>query len=199
MRPISRLSIAAAALLRALTYFLPLWEIALIAPQYPEGLGMEIWINQVRGQHPGDLAKINNLNHYIGMKHIKPESIPELRVMPWIMRVVMILGLVVAIGGRRWMLTAWLTVFLVIAAAGLVDFYLWGYDYGHNLDLENAIIKVPGMTYQPPLIGSKKLLNFEAVSLPGLGGMAAIASVAIGVTVLTLEVLRGRKAGLSVK
>lgn len=199
MRPISRLSIAAAALLLALTYFLPLWEIALIAPQYPEGLGMEIWINQVRGQHPGDLAKINNLNHYIGMKHIKPESIPELRVMPWIMRVVMILGLVVAIGGRRWMLTAWLTVFLVIAAAGLVDFYLWGYDYGHNLDLENAIIKVPGMTYQPPLIGSKKLLNFEAVSLPGLGGMAAIASVAIGVTVLTLEVLRGRKAGLSVK
>ena len=199
MKPISRITIAAAALLLALTYFLPLWEIALIAPQYPEGLGMEIWINQVRGQHPGDLAKINNLNHYIGMKHIKPESIPELRVMPWIMRVVMILGLVVAIGGRRWMLTAWLTVFLVIAAAGLVDFYLWGYDYGHNLDLENAIIKVPGMTYQPPLIGSKKLLNFEAVSLPGLGGMAAIASVAIGVTVLTLEVLRGRKAGLSVK
>lgn len=199
MRPISRLSIAAAALLLALTYFLPLWEIALIAPQYPEGLGMEIWINQVQGQHPGDLAKINNLNHYIGMKHIKPESIPELRVMPWIMRVVMILGLVVAIGGRRWMLTTWLTVFLVIAAAGLVDFYLWGYDYGHNLDLENAIIKVPGMTYQPPLIGSKKLLNFEAVSLPGLGGMAAIASVAIGVAVLTLEILRGRKAGLSVK
>lgn len=160
---------------------------------------MEIWINQVQGQHPGDLAKINNLNHYIGMKHIKPESIPELRVMPWMMRVVMILGLVVAISGRRWMLTTWLTVFLVIAAAGLVDFYLWGYDYGHNLDLENAIIKVPGMTYQPPLLGSKKLLNFEAVSLPGLGGMAAIASVAIGVAVLTLEILRGRKAGLSVK
>lgn len=97
------------------------------------------------------------------------------------------------------MLTVWLIVFILVAAAGLVDFYLWGYDYGHNLDLENAIIKVPGMTYQPPLIGSKKLLNFEAVSLPGLGGMAAFASVAIGVAVLALEIRRARKAGPSVK
>lgn len=193
MKPLSRVLIAAAALLLTLTYFLPLWEISLIAPQYPEGLGMEIWINQVQGQHPGDLGKINNLNHYIGMKHIKPESIPELKIMPWIMRAVMMLGLVVAISGRRRFLAAWLVVFLMVALAGLVDFYLWGYDYGHNLDMENAIIKVPGMTYQPPLIGSKKLLNFEAVSLPGFGGWAAIASVATGALVWFLEKRRCRK------
>jgi len=193
MKPFSRISIAVAALLLTLTYFLPLWEIELIAPQYPEGLGMEIWINQVQGQHPGDLAKINNLNHYIGMKHIKPESIPELRIMPWVMRAVMLFGLAVAISGRKWMLTAWLVIFLVVALAGLVDFYLWGYDYGHNLDLENAIIKVPGMTYQPPLIGSKKLLNFEAVSLPGLGGWAAIGSVLAGALIWFMETRRARK------
>ncbi len=194
MKPLSRISVAVAALLLTVTYFVPLWEIELIAPQYPEGLGMEIWINQVQGQNPGDLAKINNLNHYIGMKHIKPESIPELRIMPWIMRAVMLLGLVVALSGRRKLLTAWLATFVVIALAGLVDFYLWGYDYGHNLDLENAIIKVPGMTYQPPLIGSKKLLNFEAVSLPGLGGWAAIGSVMIGAVVWYLEMRRSRRA-----
>jgi copper chaperone NosL len=57
------------------------------------------------------------------------------------------------------------------------DFYKWEYDYGHNLDLEHAPIKIPGMAYQPPLIGSKKLLNFTATSWPAAGGMLAIAAV----------------------
>lgn len=193
MRPISRILLVVAALLLSLTYFFSLWEISLNAPQYPEGLGIEIWINGMQGQNPGDLTKINNLNHYIGMKHINPESIPELRIMPWIMRAIMIFGLVAAFSGKRWFLFAWLALFLVVALAGLVDFYLWGYDYGHNLDMEHAIIKVPGMTYQPPLIGSKKLLNFEAVSLPGVGGWIAIGSFLTGVCVFFLEMRRRKR------
>ncbi|MDO4230304.1 MAG: hypothetical protein Q4C98_10850, partial [Capnocytophaga sp.] len=50
-------------------------------------------------------------------------------------------------------------------------FYLWEYDYGHNLD-PTAAIKVPGMTYQPPLFGEKWLLNFLAKSYPELGTYA---------------------------
>ena len=175
------------------TYFLPLWEITLEAPQYPEGLGLEIWINQMQGQHPGDLNKINNLNHYIGMKTIKPESIPELKIMPWVMRGVMLIGLLVAATGRRSWLTFWLLIFIVVSTAGLVDFYLWGYDYGHNLDTEHAIIKVPGMSYQPPVIGAKKLLNFRAISLPGIGGWIAIGSFTIGLLVWLWEMRRQRK------
>ena len=189
----SRIVIAIAALLLSLTYFFPLWEITLDAPQYPEGLGLEIWINQMQGQHPGDLNKINNLNHYIGMKQIKPESIPELRIMPWIMRGVMLAGLIVAATGRRSLLLVWLLLFLAVSLAGLVDFYLWGYDYGHNLDTQHAIIKVPGMSYQPPLIGSKKLLNFNAISLPGIGGWGAIGAFLIAVAVWIWETKRARK------
>ncbi|MGH7695167.1 MAG: hypothetical protein ACRENH_09300, partial [Gemmatimonadaceae bacterium] len=66
--------------------------------------------------------------------------------------------------------------------AGLADFWKWEYDYGHDLDMENAIIKVPGMNYQPPLIGSKQLLNFTATSLPAAG------AIVLGVS-LTLAVL----------
>ncbi len=190
---LSRVLIAAAALMLAFTYFFPLWEITLDAPQYPEGLGLEIWINQMQGQNQGDLNKINNLNHYIGMKQIKPESIKELSIMPWIMRGVMLLGLVVAVTGRRSFLLIWLLIFLLVSGAGLVDFYLWGYDYGHNLDTAHAIIKVPGMSYQPPLIGSKKLLNFKAISLPGIGGWVAIGSFVIGGLVWLMEYRRARK------
>lgn len=190
---VSRLLLAVAAVLLSLTYYFPLWEIALIAPQYPEGLGMEIWINQMQGQNPGDLNKINNLNHYIGMKQIKPEAIPELRIMPWVMRGLMLAGLIAAAIGKRSLLMIWLLLFLLVAAAGLVDFYLWGYDYGHNLDTKHAIIKVPGMSYQPPLIGSKKLLNFEAVSLPGVGGWVAIGVFLIAAIIWFREHTRSRR------
>jgi copper chaperone NosL len=57
----------------------------------------------------------------------------------------------------------------------MVDFYRWNYNYGHNLD-PNAAIQVPGMAYQPPLIGFKQLLNFGAYSIPDLGGWLLIAA-----------------------
>ncbi len=179
MSKTSRAILLVAALMLSATYFLPLWQIQLKAPQYPEGLGIQIWINKMTGINEGDLNKINNLNHYIGMKTIQPDSIKELQIMPWVMRGVMILGIALALVARPRYLWIWLAVFAVVAIAGLVDYYIWGYDYGHNLDQAKAIIKVPGMSYQPPLIGSKKLLNFTAISLPGSGGVVAMVSFLI--------------------
>jgi len=175
-RPASRLIVLAAALALVALYFVPLWHIALEAPQFPEGLGLLIEIDTIVGENPHDLQNINGLNHYIGMKEIRPDSIPELRWMPWILGGLIGWGLLAAALGRRWMICAWFGLLALAAVAGMADFYVWGHDYGHNLDAERAIIKVPGMTYQPPLIGSKKLLNFTATSLPALGGWIAIAA-----------------------
>ena len=80
----SKITIAFASLLLLLTFLFPLWYINLEAPQYPEGIGLEIWINQITGQKPNDLTNINGLNHYIGMKTIVPDAIPELKIMPFI-------------------------------------------------------------------------------------------------------------------
>jgi copper chaperone NosL len=163
------LAVAAAAMLVAT--LLPLWEVRLVAPQYPEGLGLQILSHTVRGLGPNDLNSINMLNHYIGMKSIVPESIPELRFMPWL--IVALAGGLLAIawrGSRRWLLL-WLAVVVVAGVVGLWDFWRWEYDYGHNLDLDTAVIIVPGMSYQPPLIGSKQLLNFVATAWPGSGAI----------------------------
>jgi copper chaperone NosL len=183
----SRVLLAIAALLLAVVYILPLWSVSLKAPQYPEGLGMRIWVNTIAGVKPNDLDNINNLNHYIGMKRIVPESIKELQLMPMLVGILMGLGLVAAALGRRWIARAWVGLFLVVALAGLADFYRWEYDYGHNLDFENAIIKVPGMNYQPPLIGSRQLLNFTATSLPAAGGIAIMVSLVLGVLALFVD------------
>jgi copper chaperone NosL len=168
-------------------FALPLWNITLQAPQYPEGLGMQIWLDTITGLKPNDLNNINNLNHYIGMKRIEPDAIPELRYMPFIIGGLIALAGLAATRGRRWILNAWVGAFMALAVTGLVDFYRWEYDYGHDLDMENAIIKVPGMNYQPPLIGSKQLLNFRATSLPASGAILAFVAFGLGVAAVMVE------------
>lgn len=164
----SRLLMFLAALLIVPSLFLPIWIIDLDAPQYPEGLGIYIWADQVTGIKPNDLNTLNGLNHYIGMKVIDNDSIPELKIMPYIIMGFALTGIMVALAGKRKLILGWLALLVVVGGIGIYDFYLWGYDYGHNLN-PNAPIKVPGFSYQPPLIGTKQLLNMSTTSLPYIG------------------------------
>ncbi len=186
--PISRALIALSALLMITAYYVPIWQILMWAPQYPEWLSMHIWINNITG----DVAIINGLNHYIGMKYIKVEMFPEFKIMPWVLGGMIALGLITAFIGTIRMVWLYTIVLISAGIAGLVDFYLWGYDYGHNLD-PNAAIKVPGMSYQPPLIGTKELLNFVAFSGPDTGGWIIAVSGLLVIATLVLEFRRKRK------
>jgi copper chaperone NosL len=190
----TRLLIALSALCLGIALLFPLWRVSLTAPQYPEGLGMYIWAHTVTGVGENDLQNINGLNHYIGMKAIEPESIPELKVMRPGIIAMSLLGLALAAFGRRRWIHVWAGALVIAAVVGLADFWRWEYDYGHDLDLENAPITIPGMSYQPPLIGSKQLLNFTATSLPATGGVFAISSVLLAVAGVTLPLRRERAA-----
>jgi copper chaperone NosL len=193
----SRLLVAFGALLMLAAFVTPLWRIELVAPQYPEGLGLRIWVTEVRGARPPDLNSINNLNHYIGMKRIENDAIPELRFMRWILGALVASGLGVAAAGRQKVVIGWLAGASAVALAGLADFWKWGYDYGHQLD-PHAIIKVPGMSYQPPLIGSKQLLNFHATSWPDIGGWAIVAALIVIFLAVLLDRRRMAASALAV-
>lgn len=162
------LVLAGACLVASLLF--PIWRITLEAPQYPEGMGMQIWSSTIVGENPNDLDIINQLNHYIGMKKIVPESIPELRMIMPLTCLFGLLCLLAAIRPRIWSTALLLAGLSAAGAAGLVDFWKWEYEYGHELN-PMAAIKVPGMTYQPPLIGEAKLLNFLSTSWPAMGGI----------------------------
>lgn len=180
----ARILVAVAALLMSAGFVLPLWRVDLIAPQYPEGLGMLIRVNTVVGVKEQDLNSINNLNHYIGMKRIEPDAIPELKYMPAILGTLVATAMLVALIGRRRVFYVWTAAFGAVLLAGLYDYWKWGYEYGHDLDMDTAIIKIPDMTYQPPLIGSKQLLNFVATSWPASGGwLLVLASALVAVAV----------------
>ena len=184
----------AAGLLLAAAFAFPLWGIQLRAPQYPEGLGLLIRVHTVTGARPTDLNNINELNHYIGMRAIDPDMIPVLRIMPWVLGGLAALAVVVALLGRRRLLMAWLAAFGVAAIAGLAEFWWWEYDYGHHLDTAQAIITVPGMNYQPPIIGAKQLLNFTAISWPATGGVLIAMALLAGIAALVISIRASRTA-----
>ena len=186
MKTQSKIIVIVASLILILTFFFPIWYIDLEAPQYPEGIGLEIWLNKIAGQKPNDLANINGLNHYIGMEEINPDAIPEMKIMPFIIIFLIVFGLISGISGKRSLVYIWIVLFFVVAAVGLYDFYMWEYDYGHNLN-PHAAIKIPGMAYQPPLIGSKMLLNFNAISMPHIGSWILVAAVVLAAVALYLD------------
>ncbi|MBC7905002.1 MAG: nitrous oxide reductase accessory protein NosL [Gemmatimonadaceae bacterium] len=185
---VSRIIIAAGSLAMVILYFVPAWSIYLIAPQYPEGLSMQIWLYKISGQ----VEIINGLNHYIGMKHIKTDMFPEFKFLVYILGFFILFGLVAALTGRIKLLFAYLVLSVIGGAAALIDFYKWGYDYGHNLD-SSAAIRVPGLSYQPPLIGHKKLLNFDAYSYPDTGGWVIVAVTAVFFIIWLIEWRKNKK------
>ena len=128
----------------------------------------------------GDIAQINILNHYIGMKHIVPSEILELKLIPWLYAALVVFGAFAVLSRNRLTFMVWFAFVMGSVLIGMIDFYRWGYDYGHNLD-PAAPIKIPGMTYQPPLIGSKILLNIHSYSLPDFGGYLFGVALLLGI------------------
>ena len=189
MKKISSIVVIIASLLMIACLRFPLWDINLDAPQYPEGLEMNIWIDHLSGQ----VDIINGLNHYIGMKHIKEEMFPEFTYMKNIVIIFIATGIIVALLRRKWIYGVWFVAFLGIAALGIYDFWQWEYDYGHNLD-PRAAINVPGMAYQPPLMGCKLLLNFNACSFPATGGIIIMLAGTLCFLIFVYEIFFHRKA-----
>lgn len=158
-------------------YFVPIWTVTLEAPQYPDPIGLNIWINKISDMNPNDLKNINLMNHYIGMDEI-PEYIPEFDFLPLILGGMIFLGLIFTYFNNKKLYLFWFVLMACLGMLGIYDFWLWGHEYGHNLN-PNAAIKFVDefgnpLTYQPPVIGKKTILNFVAVSKPNIGAILII-------------------------
>lgn len=173
---LTRILVLIASVLLVLTFFFPLWRISIWAPQYPEGLSMQIWSHKFTG----DVQTINILNHYIGMQAIEESSFPELQYFKIIFGILIGFGLLTTLINKRFVVYMWTLSMLGFAFWGLYDFWKWEYEFGHNLN-PDAAIKMDDMVYQPPLIGTKQFLNIDATSLPEFAGYAFALSVFLAV------------------
>lgn len=179
-----------AAILLSISIFVPIWRIDLDAPQYPEGLRLLIYADKLGGS----VDIINGLNHYIGMKTLHTEDFIEFTILPYLIGLFALFSLIAAFFARKHFFYLLFVSFILFGIVAMVDFWRWEYNYGHNLD-PNAAIIVPGMAYQPPLIGFKQLLNFGAYSVPAIGGWFFIVSglLMLGVFVIEKKLLKFKK------
>lgn len=165
-----RIAMALCAAALMVVIFVPLWRIELAAPQYPEGLYLLIYPNKLGG----NVDIVNGLNHYIGMKTLHADDFIEFKMLPYFIIFFALLALFVSILAKAKWLNWFFILYVCFGVFAMIDFWRWEYNYGHDLNPEAAIV-VPGMSYQPPLIGFKQLLNFGAYSIPDIGGWIFIA------------------------
>lgn len=164
----SRVMIIISTLVLVPSYFFPLWNMTMYSNQFPDGLRLMIYSYKLEGgDTPGrdDLAEINSLNHYIGMKVLDKRDFAEFNWLPFAIGVFMLFALRATVQGKMSMLVDLVVVFGYFGLFSLWSFYYRMYTYGHNLE-PTAAIKVQGFT--PPLIGHKTVANFEIYSYPGL-------------------------------
>ena len=131
-----------AALILFVSIFFPYWKLTLFAPQYPDGLVAEMYVNRLSG----DIHEIDGLNHYIGMK-----PMGEAAVLERTLSIFMIAGVVLLIIATIFIHSPF-ALFLCIPAIlypifFLGDLYFWMRTFGMNLDshapLSNAITGQP--------------------------------------------------------
>ena len=164
----SRIALLVLVLPLALSFTQPLWRMHMVAPQYPNGLDLDIYAHTVEG----DLDEINMLNHYIGMARIDRASLSDLDWIPFAFGALVLLTLRVAAVGDVRSLLDLLVLSSYFGVFSLGRFYYRLYVFGHNLD-PRAPFEVEPFT--PPILGTQQIANFTTTSLP------AGASVLIGV------------------
>jgi len=178
-----RVLLILAAILIVVAHFLPLWNLTMFAPQYPDGLRLDIYDRALVGGHGGqDLKEINALNHYIGMHDLAAEDFTEFKWMPFVLGGLALLFLRAAVLGTIKELLDAAVVFFYFGAFSLWSFAYKLYVYGHDL-LPTAAVKVEG--FMPPMFGYRQIANFEVYSYPRaatyvMSGVALLLVAALG-------------------
>jgi hypothetical protein len=179
-----RALVVAAALLLSSVYVLPLWNLTMFAPQYPDGLRMDIYSYTLEGGRQGqDIKEINLLNHYIGMRDLASADFTEFQWMPFVIGAIGLLFLRAAVHGRMMDLVDVLVLYAYFSAFSLWSFGYKLYSYGHNLSPTAAVKVAP---FMPPMFGYRKLANFEVYSYPAVGSYVLALVVVLLATAMFL-------------
>ena len=181
--------VAAALLLIALA--VPMWRITLEAPQYPDGLFVELYAYP---RLEGDVAETQGLNQYVGFYypdpvyvdpnydvHPKAIDVPEWSVGPLAFVAVAATGVFVALAptvrklklGLTCQLAGTATVFVVMFAA--IQYRL--HQAGHALDPDAPMRGIEPFT--PPLLGSYEIANISGIAWFAPGGYLTMLAFAL--------------------
>lgn len=157
------LLLLAGRVLILVSLFLPYWHMVLHAPQYPDHLHLHAYVNHLTG----DVAEIDGLNHYIGMRSLEEAAEFERSVGVYVLILMVVLLEAAAVVHNRW---AALLALPVVAFPGvfLLDLHLWMSHFGKNLD-PDAPLSSAIDPFVPPVLGTGTVGQFKSVASLGAG------------------------------
>jgi len=162
----------------ALSFTRPLWRISMEAPQYPQGLYLDVYAYKLDGGHEGhDIQEINELNHYIGMRRIARTEFADLDWIPFALGLLAILTLRAAAIGKVRSLIDLGVLTAYVGAFSVARFVYKLYVFGHDLDPHAPVDIKP---FMPVVLGTKQVANFTTHSWPGVGTLC-MSVFAVGV------------------
>ena len=159
-----------AALLLIISMLFPYWVMSLEAPQYPDGLTIQAYVNRLEG----DVGELEGLNHYVGLGSFDDAAVFERSI-----AVVAIIGLAALLLAGIFIHSRWVLILtlpaLLFPIVFLADMQYWLYDFGHNLDPLAPLAAAVG-EFTPPIFGPAEIAQFETLALPGPGLIMAFVS-----------------------
>lgn len=163
------LFVIAAGLLIA-SIFQPYWRLTLHAPQYPKGLHVIASLSTLEG----DVAEIDGLNHYIGMRPLGEAATFERSI-----ALIGIAALVLLILAAIFIHNKWVTLLalpaLLFPVIFLADLQYWMANFGQNLN-PSAPLSSSVKPFIPPVLFEGKIAQFSTWAQPELGLWMAIAA-----------------------
>jgi len=116
-------------------YAVPIWTVRLKAPQYPDGLRMDVYSYKIEGGNGGqDIHEINELNHHIGMHKIDRSQFTDLDWIPFAFGILMLLTLRQAVLGNLRGLVDLVVLTSYLSLFAFVRYVYRLYVFGHDLD-----------------------------------------------------------------
>jgi hypothetical protein len=166
------LLLARIALLASL--FMPYWRMTLKAPQYPKGLHVQAYLDRL----VGDVAEIDSLNHYIGMR-----PLGEAAQFERTMAVAATVALILLVEGAMLIHNRWAALLalpaILFPVFFLADLYYWMNRFGHELN-PHAPLSTSIKPFTPPILGTGKVGQFSTVASAGPGLiLAAVAALLV--------------------
>lgn len=151
-------AIGAAALV-GLSAQLPLWQMTMRAPQYPQGLRLHAFGSGMKG----DLSELNILNHYIGMPAIEAPAL-ETSIFP--IGIALLVVLCLAAPAHAWVRRAAVAIAALMPIGILIDLQWRLYEFGHTLNPTAPIRLKP---FTPLVLGQTQMGNFVSTGMVSWG------------------------------
>jgi hypothetical protein len=158
-------------LLLIISIFLPYWSMTMFAPQYPKGLKVDVYVNQLTG----DVREIDSLNHYLGMPPLDEGGQLERSISAVAITALGLLLLAGVFVHNKWAAVLALPA-LLFPLIFLADLAYILYQYGHSIDPQSPLGGAID-PFMPPLFGEGLIGQFRTVASAEMGLYLAFTAV----------------------